>query len=79
MSVFFRPIGSNNVFHFFENNEAINEIKTISYQLDANGKIIGKWEKNGTIKQLMGAINSVAEGRSQIISESDWNYIALIK
>ena len=79
MSVYFRPIGSNNVFHFFENNEAINEIKTISYQLDANGKIIGEWEKNGTIKQLMGAINSVGEGRSQIISETDWNDIALIK
>lgn len=56
-----------------------NEIKTISYQLDADGKILGKWEKNGTIKQLMGAINSVGEGRSQIISESDWNDIALIK
>jgi hypothetical protein len=75
MSVYFRPIGSNNVFHFFENNEAINEIKTISYQFDANGKIIGKWEKNGTIKQLMGAINSVCKGRSEIIPESDWKDI----
>ena len=75
MSVYFRPIGSNNVFHFFENNEAINEIKTISYQLDANGKIIGKWGKNGTIKQLMGAINSVSKGRSEIIPESDWKDI----
>lgn len=27
MSVFFRPKGSNNVFHFFEDNEAKNEIK----------------------------------------------------
>ena len=44
-----------------------------------DGKILGKWEKNGTIKQLMGAINSVGEGRSQIISESEWNDIALIK
>ena len=79
MSVFFRLKGSNNVFHFFEDNEAKNEIKTISYQLDAAGKILGKWEKNGTIKQLMGAINSVGEGSSQIISESDWNDIALIK
>ena len=79
MSVFFRPIGSNNVFHFFEDYEAKNEIKTISYQLDSDGKILGKWEKNGTIKQLMGAINSVAEGKSQIISDSDWNDIALIK
>ncbi|MDC1376788.1 hypothetical protein N8266_04070 [Amylibacter sp.] len=79
MSVFFRPKGSNSVFHFFENNEAKNEIKTISYQLDADGKILGKWEKKGTIKQLMGAMNSVAEGRSHIISESDWNDIALIK
>ena len=79
MSVFFRPIGSNNVFHFFEENEAQNKIKTRSYQLDADGKILGKWEKNGTIKQLMGAINSVAEGKSQIISESDWNDITLIK
>jgi len=79
MSVFFRPIGSNNVFHFFEDNEDKNEIKTISYQLDANGKILGKWEENGTIKQLMGAINSVSKGRSEIISESDWNDITLIK
>ena len=75
MSVFFRPIGSNNIFHFFEDNEAINEIKTISYQLDANGKIIGEWEKNGTIKQLMVAINSVSKGRSEIISESEWKDI----
>ena len=79
MSVFIRPKGSNNVFHFFEDNKTKNEIKTISYQLDADGKILGKWDKNGTIKQLMGAINSVAEGKSQIISESDWNNIALIK
>jgi hypothetical protein len=79
MSVFFRPIGSNSVFHFFEDNKAKNKIKTISYQLDTDGKILGKWEKNGTIKQLMGAINSVGEGRSQIISESDWKDIALIK
>jgi len=28
---------------------------------------------------LMGAINSVGEGRSKIISESEWNDIALIK
>jgi len=79
MSVFFRSKRSNNVFHFFEDNKAKNEIKTISYQLDADGKILGKWEKNGNIKQLMGAINSVAEGKLQIISESDWNDIALIK
>ena len=61
-------------FIFFEDedNEAKNEIKTISYQLDADGKILRKWERNGTIKQLMGAINSVGEGRSEIISESDW-------
>jgi hypothetical protein len=76
MSVFFRPIGSNNIFHFFEDKEGI---KTISYQLNADGEILGKWKKNGTIKQLMGAINSVGEGRSQIISESDWNDIALNK
>ena len=75
MSVLFRPKGSNNVFHFFEDNEAKNEIKTISYQLDADGKILGKWEKNGTIKQLMGAINSVCIGRSEIIPESDWKDI----
>ena len=72
MSVFFRPKGSNNVFHFFEVNKAKTEIKTISYQLDTDSKILGKWKKNGTIKQLMGAINSVAEGKSEIISESDW-------
>ena len=47
-------------FIFLKIIEAKNEIKTISYQLDADGKILGKWEKNGTIKQLMGAINSVA-------------------
>jgi hypothetical protein len=79
MSVFFRPIGSNNVFHFFEDNEAKNEIKTISYQLDTDGKILGKWEKNGTVQQLMGAINSVGKGRSEIISESDWIDITLIE
>ena len=79
MSVFFRSKGSNNVFQFFENYKAKNEIKPISYQLDADGNILGKWEKNGTLKQLMGVINSVAEGRSQIISESDWNDITLIK
>ena len=79
MSVFFRPKGSNNVFHFFEDNEAKNEIKTISYQLDAHGKILGKWEKSGSTKQLMGAINSVAEGSSEIISEPDWKNVALAK
>ena len=79
MSVFFRPIGSNNVFHFFEGNKAKNEIKTISYQLDANGKILEKWEKNATIKQLMGAINSVADGSLEIISVADLNDLALIK
>ena len=61
MSVYFRPIGNNNIFQFFEDNEAINKIKTISYQLDANGKIIGKWGKKRTIKQLMGALKSVGE------------------
>ena len=76
MSVFFRPIGTNNIFHFFECNESKNEIKTISYQLDADGEILGKWEKNGTIKQLMGAINSVADGSLEIISEADWKNIA---
>jgi len=72
MSVFFRPVRNNNVFHFYEDNKVKNKIKTVSYQLDADGKILKKWEKNGTIKQLMGAINSVAEGKSEIISESDW-------
>ena len=75
MSIFFRPMGSNNVFHFFEDYEFENEIKTISYQLDSDGKILGKWEKNGTIKQLMVAINSVSKGRSEIISESEWKDI----
>ena len=75
MSVFFRPKGSNNVFHFFVDNEAKNEIKTISYQLDSDGKLLRKWEKNGTIKQLMVAINSVSKGRSEIISESEWKDI----
>jgi hypothetical protein len=72
MSVYFRPLGSNNVFHFFEDPEIKNEIKTISYQLNTDGEILNKWKKNGTLKQLMGAINSVFEGRSEIISEADW-------
>ena len=38
-------MGSNNVFHFFEDYEFENEIKTISYQLDADGKVLGKWEE----------------------------------
>ena len=72
MSVYFRPLGSNNVFHFFEDHEIKNEIRTISYQLNTDGEILNKWEKNGTLKQLMGAINSVFEGSSEIISEADW-------
>ena len=79
MSVYFRPLGSNNVFHFFEDHEIKNEIKTISYQLNTDGEILNKWKRNGTLKQLMGAINSVSKGRSEIISESDWNDITLIK
>jgi hypothetical protein len=45
MTVLFRPIGSNNIFIFFEENEAQNKIKTISYRLDTDGKILGKWKK----------------------------------
>ena len=75
MSVFFRPKGSNNVFHFFEDNEAKNEIKTISYQLDSDGKILGKWEQKGSVKQLMGAIKSFEIGQTEIISKENMEKI----
>ena len=45
MSVFFRPLNSNNVFHFFEDKNLPNNIKTISYELGADNSILGKWEK----------------------------------
>ena len=72
MSVFFRPIGSNNVFNFYEDKAASTHIKTVSYSLGSDGSIKGKWEKKGTIAQLMGAIKSVAKGKIEIISEADW-------
>ena len=41
MSVFFRPIGSNNVFNFFEDKDKSGRVKTISYNLDTDGSIKG--------------------------------------
>ena len=72
MSVFFRPVGSNNVFNFYEDKDSATHIKTVSYNLDSDGSIKGKWEKKGTIAQLMGAIKSVEKGKIEIISEADW-------
>jgi len=72
MSVFFRPIGSNNIFYFFEDKEISGCIKTISYNLDKDGNINGKWEKPGTVAQLMGAIKSVEKGKLAIVSEAEW-------
>ncbi|MDG1521554.1 MAG: hypothetical protein P8Q22_00550 [Hellea sp.] len=71
MSVFFRPLNSNNVFHFFEDKNLPNNIKTISYELGADNSVVGKWEKKGTISQLMGAIKSVSDGKAEILSKSD--------
>ena len=71
MSVFFRPLNSNNVFHFFEDKNSPNNIKTISYELGADNSVVGKWEKKGTISQLMGAIKSVSDGKAEILSKSD--------
>ena len=79
MSVYFRPNKSNNIFYFYEDNETPNKISTISYRLDSNGMIIGKWKKNGSIKQLMGAINSVTMGNSKILSETEFKNINTIK
>ena len=72
MSVFFRPIGSNNIFYFFEDKEVSGCVKTISYSLAKDGKIKGKWEKSGTVAQLMGAIKSVEKGEAEIVSEAEW-------
>ena len=71
MSVFFRPLNSNNVLHFFEDKNLPNNIKTISYELGADNSVVGKWEKKGTISQLMGAIKSVSDGKAEILSKSD--------
>ena len=71
MSVFFRPLNSNNIFHFFEDKNLPNNIKTISYELGADNSVVGKWEKKGTISQLMGAIKSVSDGKAEILSKSD--------
>ena len=72
MSVFFRPVGSNNVFNFYADKDSATHIKTVSYNLGSDGSIKGKWEKKGTIAQLMGAIKSVEKGKIEIISEADW-------
>ena len=79
MSVFFLPDNSKSIFYFYEDEDKPNEIKTISYHLDSSGKIIGKWKKNGTVKQLMGAINSVTMGNSKILSETEFKNINTIK
>ena len=76
MSVFFRPIGSNNIFYFFEDEEIAGCIKTISYTFDKDGKIKGKWEKSGTVAQLMGAIKSVEKGKLAIVSEAEWKNLS---
>ena len=56
MSVYFRPVGSNNIFNFYEDKDISGHIKTVSYRLGSDGTIKGQWEKKGTIAQLMGAI-----------------------
>ncbi len=71
MSVFFRPLNSNNIFHFFEDKNLPNNIKTISYELGADNPILGKWEKKGTLNQLMGAIKSVSDRKAEVLSRSD--------
>ena len=76
MSVFFRPIGSNDIFYFFEDEEIAGCIKTISYNFDKDGKIKGKWEKSGTVAQLMGAIKSVEKGKVAIVSEAEWKNLS---
>ena len=43
MSVFIRPVGNNNIFHFFEDKESSSSIKTISYLLNQDGLIKDKW------------------------------------
>ena len=52
MSVFFRPLNSNNIFHFFEDKNLPNNIKTISYELGADNSILGKWEKRVRLTSL---------------------------
>ncbi|MBT3588141.1 MAG: hypothetical protein HN507_05775 [Flavobacteriaceae bacterium] len=79
MSVYFRPNKSNNIFYFYEDNNTPNKILTISYRLNSDGMIIGKWKKNGSIKQLMGAIKSVTMGNSKILSETEFKNINTIK
>jgi len=79
MSVYFRPNKSNNIFYFYEDNNTPNKILTISYRLNSDGMIIGKWKKNGSIKQLMGGIKSVTMGNSKILSETEFKNINTIK
>ena len=76
MSVFFRPIGSNDIFYFFEDEQISGCIKTISYNFDKDGKIKGKWEKSGTVAKLMGAIKSVEKGKLAIVSEAEWKNLS---
>ena len=72
MSVYFRPVGSNNIFNFYEDKDISGHIKTVSYRLGSDGTIKGQWEKKGTIAQLMCAIKSVEKGTTEILSETDW-------
>jgi len=71
VSVFFRPLNSNNIFHFFEDKNLPNNIKTISYELGADNSILGKWEKKGTLNEFMGAIKSVSDRKAEVLSRSD--------
>ena len=79
MSIFVRPYDSNNIFCFYEDIDSPNMIKTISYQLDIDGKIKSQWEKTGTLKQLLGAIKSIEAGKAELLSEKKWQKLILNK
>ena len=68
MSVFFRPIGSNNIFYFFEDKEISGCIKTIRILSRQRWKYQRKVGETGTVAQLMGAIKSVEKGKLEIVS-----------
>ena len=61
---------------FFEDKEISGCIKTISYNLAKDGNINGKWEKPGTVAQLMRAIKSVEKGKLEIVSEAEWKNLS---
>jgi hypothetical protein len=79
MSIFIRPYESNNVFCFYEDIDNPNLIKTISYQLDTDGKIKSQSEKTSNLKQLLGAIKSIEAGKAELISEKKWQKLILDK